>query len=71
MGDEYRSILKEGFDNGWIDVYENKGKTSGSRIVFLSEIHKPIMFHKPHKQKEFKQYQIKQLIDVLEKEELI
>lgn len=30
MGDEYRSILKEGFDNGWIDVYENKGKTSGA-----------------------------------------
>ncbi len=30
MGDEYRSILKEGFDNRWIDVYENKGKTSGA-----------------------------------------
>lgn len=30
MGDEYRKILKEGFDNGWIDVYENKGKTSGA-----------------------------------------
>ena len=30
MGDEYISILKEGFDNGWIDVYENTGKTSGA-----------------------------------------
>ena len=29
MGDEYRSILMEGFNNRWIDVYENKGKTSG------------------------------------------
>ncbi len=30
MGDEYISILKEGFDNRWIDVYENVGKTSGA-----------------------------------------
>ena len=30
MGDEYRAILKEGFDNGWIDVYENVGKCSGA-----------------------------------------
>lgn len=30
MGEEYISILKNGFDNGWIDVYENIGKTSGA-----------------------------------------
>lgn len=30
MGDEYLSILKEGFEGGWIDVYENEGKTSGA-----------------------------------------
>lgn len=30
MGDAYRSILKEGYDNGWIDVYENVGKCSGA-----------------------------------------
>ena len=30
MGDMYRSILKEGFDNRWIDVYENQGKRSGA-----------------------------------------
>lgn len=30
MGDEYVSILKEGFDNRWIDVYENVGKRSGA-----------------------------------------
>lgn len=30
MGDEYRAILKEGFDNHWIDVYENAGKRSGA-----------------------------------------
>ncbi len=30
MGEEYVSHLKEGFDNSWIDVYENKGKRSGA-----------------------------------------
>lgn len=30
MGDEYLSILKEGFEYRWIDVYENEGKTSGA-----------------------------------------
>ena len=30
MGEEYLSILKEGFDNRWIDVYENVGKRSGA-----------------------------------------
>ncbi len=30
MGEEYCKILKEGFDNRWIDVYENVGKRSGA-----------------------------------------
>ncbi len=30
MGEEYRSILKEGFDSRWIDVYPNVGKRSGA-----------------------------------------
>ena len=30
MGEEYIGILKEGFENGWIDVYENDGKRSGA-----------------------------------------
>ena len=30
LGDEYRRILQEGFDNRWIDVYENQGKRSGA-----------------------------------------
>ena len=30
MGDSYRAILQEGFDNRWIDVYENVGKCSGA-----------------------------------------
>ena len=30
MGEAYRQILKEGFDNRWIDVYQNEGKRSGA-----------------------------------------
>ena len=30
LGDAYRAILKEGFDNRWIDVYQNVGKRSGA-----------------------------------------
>ena len=30
MGEDYLKILREGFDNRWIDVYENEGKTSGA-----------------------------------------
>ena len=30
LGEEYQKILKEGFDNRWIDVYENEGKRSGA-----------------------------------------
>lgn len=30
MGEEYRSILKDGFDHRWIDVYQNVGKRSGA-----------------------------------------
>ena len=30
MGKDYISILEEGFNNRWIDVYENEGKTSGA-----------------------------------------
>ncbi|RAT95030.1 oligoendopeptidase F [Brevibacillus sp. Leaf182] len=30
LGEEYGRILDEGFSNGWIDVHENEGKTSGA-----------------------------------------
>jgi len=30
LGEGYRAILKEGFDNRWIDVYQNQGKRSGA-----------------------------------------
>lgn len=49
----------------------NKGKTSGSRVMFVSDKHPPIMLHKPHPRKELLSYQIKQLIDILEQEGLL
>ena len=30
MGEDYIAILKEGFENRWIDVYENENKASGA-----------------------------------------
>ena len=30
LGEDYRAILKEGFENRWIDVYQNTGKRSGA-----------------------------------------
>lgn len=49
----------------------NKGKTSGSRVMFSSEEHGNILPHKPHPQKELKEYQVKQLRELLEQEGLI
>ncbi|MBS6642566.1 MAG: oligoendopeptidase F [Clostridiaceae bacterium] len=30
LGKKYQELLQEGFDNRWIDVYENEGKRSGA-----------------------------------------
>lgn len=49
----------------------NKGRTSGSRIMFLSGEHPPFLMHKPHPRKELLEYQVKQLIEILEQEELL
>lgn len=64
--DEAEALLK---NLGYI--LSNKGRTSGSRVMFESEEHGDILLHKPHPQKELKAYQIKQLIEILEQEELI
>lgn len=49
----------------------NKGRTSGSRVMFVRPDHQSILLHKPHPRKELLAYQVKQLIDVLEQEGLI
>ena len=43
----------------------NKGRTSGSRIIFIRNNDK-ILLHKPHPQKEMKGYAIRQLKEKLE-----
>jgi len=48
----------------------SKGKTSGSRVKFQKS-NIPIIFHKPHPRKELAEYQIKQILEILEKEDLI
>ena len=49
----------------------NKGRISGSRIAFVSDDHPPILMHKPHPRKELLEYQVKQLIEILEQEGLL
>ncbi|MGN0163012.1 MAG: type II toxin-antitoxin system HicA family toxin [Candidatus Ornithomonoglobus sp.] len=48
----------------------NKGKTSGSRVKFMKD-DIPIILHKPHPRKELLEYQIKQITELLEKEDII
>ncbi|MBE6122864.1 MAG: type II toxin-antitoxin system HicA family toxin [Erysipelotrichaceae bacterium] len=50
---------------------DNKGKTSGSRVMFVSEKYGTILLHKPHPRKELPEYQIRQLCTKLEQEGLI
>ena len=48
------------------------GKTSGSRVMFTSEEYRTkILLHKPHPRKELLEYQVKQLIEQLQQEDLI
>lgn len=49
----------------------DKGRTSGSRVMFTSPEHAPILLHKPHPRKELLAYQVKQLAELLEQEGLI
>ena len=58
---------------GYFDyVLDNKGRTSGSRIMFTSKSHMAkIVLHKPHPRKELLEYQVKQLAEQLKQEGLI
>lgn len=49
---------------GFIEV--KKGKTSGSRVKFQNAEGIPIMLHKPHPSGIMKQYQLKQIKEILE-----
>ena len=39
LGDDYRAVIKEGFENRWIDVYENEGKRSGAYSAGIPGAH--------------------------------
>jgi len=43
----------------------NKGKTSGSRVMFLKDGRIPVFMHRPHPQNELKEYAVKQLLTEL------
>ena len=49
----------------------NKGKTSGSRVVFKNGDKKPIMLHKPHPGNVVKGYALKQVLNYLKELGLI
>lgn len=49
----------------------NVGKTSGSRVRFVSETYSPILLHKPHPKPVIKMYVLKQIIEQLKKEGLL
>jgi hypothetical protein len=52
-------------------VRTDKGRTSGSRVMFYCKDRANILLHKPHPRKELLMYQIRQLIEVLEQEGLL
>ena len=44
----------------------NKGKTSGSRVIFKDKDGHPIMLHKPHPGNIVKQYAVRQVYEELQ-----
>lgn len=46
-------------------VKSNKGKTSGSRVIYKNENKRPIMIHKPHPGNIIKVYAMKQVLNDL------
>ncbi|MGN1245894.1 MAG: type II toxin-antitoxin system HicA family toxin [Muribaculaceae bacterium] len=70
--ERFKSLPK---DFTWEELYRlltilgytpcNKGKTSGSRVIFKSTGKKPIMLHKPHPGNIIKEYALRQVYDYL------
>ncbi len=51
-------------------IISNKGRTSGSRVKFTNGIIS-IYLHKPHPRNELLEYQIKYILEILEREDLL
>ena len=45
LGDDYVELLKLGFDNRWIDVYENEGKRGGAYSTGGSRPHPYVLLN--------------------------
>jgi hypothetical protein len=58
--DEMQRLLE-----GYGYVKSNKGKTSGSRLIFKNGDKRPIMLHKPHPGNIVKDYAMKQVYNDL------
>lgn len=64
--DELKTLLNY---LGFIEY--NKGKTSGSKVIFISKNQHGIELHKPHPSNTIKIYKIKEIIKALEEWRLI
>lgn len=45
LGDDYVALLREGFENRWIDVYENVGKRGGAYSTNVSDPHPYVLLN--------------------------
>ncbi len=45
LGEEYTALLKQGFENRWIDVYQNEGKRSGAYSTDVSRPHPYVLLN--------------------------
>lgn len=45
MGEAYQTIAAKGLASGWVDVYENKGKTSGAYSMGVYPVHPYILLN--------------------------
>ena len=45
MGEEYCSLIRRAFDERWIDVYENKGKTTGAFSCGVYGVHPYVLLN--------------------------
>ena len=58
--DEMQRLLE-----GYGYEHRNKGRTSGSRLIFKNGDKRPIMLHKPHPGNIVKEYAMKQVLEDL------
>ncbi|MBP3611534.1 MAG: oligoendopeptidase F [Lachnospiraceae bacterium] len=45
LGEDYRKVIREGFENRWIDVYENEGKRSGAYSAGVYGVHPYVLLN--------------------------